>query len=385
MKKIAQVITRMVPGGAAMVVKQLINGGTGRYVSTLFCGPEDFPDGLARELDGVADVVTVPSLIREPSPFSDFAAYRFLRDALRDGGYDVVHTHTSKAGVLGRFAARRAGVQLIAHTPHGTIYSPSSQGQIPGVSRGGPTRRAMLIADRWVGKATDWLVTLSNDERDLSIRLGLAKKDRIVVIPNGVDVDLFRTERDKRGEHRLALGLENDDVYVVSVGRLTREKGHADLLKAFRRVVEKNTTPSIKLGVVGDGELRDELENECADLTKKGVVVFHGFDSDVAKYLSAADLFALPSRYEGFGIAVVEAMAAGLPVVASDVGGVPDVVRDQVNGRLVPPGDVERFAEAIIELATDSERRDDMGKTNMKAAGEYSTERMLERYYALYG
>jgi glycosyltransferase involved in cell wall biosynthesis len=399
MKRIAEVITRMVAGGAALNVRALIEGGQGRYDFTLFTGPEDLPEPELVNLRQLCPVVMIPEMGRSIRPRDDWHAYRHLGGEFRKGSFDVVHTHTSKAGFLGRMAAAKASVPTVIHSPAGTIYAAGSQ--IPGVPSGGLKLAMLRLAEQVAGRCTTWLTTLSQDERDICIRLGLSRADNTVVIPNGIDLAAFRPLEGDRVDVRREFGIDGEALLVLSVGRLSKEKGHDVLIEAFAQVADR--LPRARLMMVGDGPERKALEEKsrCPSLeslsgrwgrgglgqpgtANSARVLFPGHRDDVARLLAAADLFVLPSRYEGFGLAVLEALAAGVPVIASRVGGVPEIIRDGIDGRLVPGGDAGALAEAIAGLFADAAARDRLGQAGQRRAQAFSREKMLAMYYQLY-
>jgi glycosyltransferase involved in cell wall biosynthesis len=435
MKRIAQVITRMVSGGASGNVRALIAGGGRRHDFTLFTGPEDVTEQDLANLRERCPVVVIPSMARAIRPFADWRAYRELLCEFRKERFDVVHCHTSKAGFLGRMAAAKAGVPVIVHSPEGTIYAADSR--IPGVPAGGIGLRLLRMAEQVAGRHTTWLTALSQDERDICIRLGLSREDNTIAIPNGIDLAAFQPRAGDRAGARREFGVEDDELLLLSVGRLSKEKGHDVLIEAFANLADR--LPKARLMLVGDGperaalggksEIRNpksetgefrqdgqdkqdksEIQNpksETREFRQDGQegqklkssmsagaarspsfasrIIFAGHREDVQRLLAAADIFVLPSRYEGFGLAVVEAMAAGVPVVASRVGGVPEIIRDGIDGILVPGGDAEALAGAIATLAADASVRQRLGRAGHARSQDFSREKMLAAYYRLYG
>ncbi|MBN1865101.1 MAG: glycosyltransferase family 4 protein [Victivallales bacterium] len=451
MKKVGIVITRMISGGASGVVEQIVRGGAGRYDFTLYTGPEGMDRGLVKRLDGLCRVVEIPSLCRDISPWNDWQAYRGLVCEFRKAGHDVVHTHTSKAGFLGRLAARRAGVGRIIHTPHGTIYS--GDAMISGVPRLSFVRYILILAERYAGRRMDILTTLSEDEKRVCLELGLSSEGKTEVVYNGIDFERFSACRSRRADARKDLGFEDGDLVVTSVGRLSPEKGHSVLVDAAAKVAEGLDSAGgiyscVKVVLVGEGPERERLEKQMADVPaslfelrrgmqvsgvretnnqypmsnvqypmSKGVgaevgdggrgsvignrgavvggttndqqprafsVIFAGQSEDVCRYLAASDIFVMPSYYEGFGIALAEAMAAGLPVVASRVGGIPEIVSDNLDGLLCTPGSRDELAEKILSLVQNPELKDKLAVNAGSRAEFFSEKRMLEAYFRIY-
>jgi glycosyltransferase involved in cell wall biosynthesis len=589
MKSIAVVITRMIPGGASQVVRQIIYGGMGRlsvnsdqltvnsekhaekYNFTLFTGFEDLDEQIIDDLKPYCKVIQIPSLVRNISPLKDYSAYRELLCEFRKSKFDVVHTHTSKAGFIGRLAAAKAGVPVIIHSPHGTIYT--SDCNIDGVPTFSFGKRLLQIAERYAGSKTTFLTTLSQHEKDICIELGLSNEDNTKIVPNGIDCADFAVREADRDLARKSLGYGSDDIVLLSVGRLSSEKGHAVLLEAFNQVIGKEgeviseqltvksvreksvnsedeeferstsniehriknkegnptnfknknnflsndfvknelkpeiknlkseipntdhrlSTDRLKLVLVGDGpemsalmkqasgnrllvnsgdgksvnsnqlsviskegeviseqltvnsedeeferstsniqhrtsngegtvdqkagsrdqsseeehdenfknkndfvpndfienELKSEIKNQKSEIMttdhRSPNITFKGHQDNIKPYLAAADIFVLPSFYEGFGIAVIEAMAAGIPVIASDVGGLPEIITDEDNGILFASGNAEDLAEKILFLTNSLKKRNAIGKAGKKRAEDFSTEKMLQGYFDLYG
>lgn len=398
MKSIGIVITRMIPGGASKVVSQIIEAGADDYKITLFTGLEGIDDALINEIAKSCKVITIPSLIRNISPFKDYSAYRQLLCEFRKDNFDVIHTHTSKAGFIGRLAAKSAHIATIIHSPHGTIYS--SDSNIDGVPKFSLGRQLLRIAESYVGKVTTFLTTLSKNELEVCVNLKLSTPDNSVVIPNGVFFEDFDISDEKRSKIRFVapiaqLNFEESDIVLLSVGRLSAEKGHSVLLKAFDLMVQKEKhqnvidtdvskkSPKVTLLLVGEGPEREELELQAKKIDAD--IIFVGHSDDVIPYFWAADIFILPSLYEGFGIVILEAMAAGLPVLASAVGGIPEIINDDINGDLFPAGNSEVLSEQLIHLINSPHKRVNLGKNGKLRAKEFSLKKMLDKYFELYG
>jgi glycosyltransferase involved in cell wall biosynthesis len=383
MLKVAQVITRIAPGGAANILAMLANGAAERYKVTVFSGPEDADEARLdslRALHGVR-IVVIPELVRAISPASDFKAWKRLTRAFRSDGFDVVHTHTSKAGFLGRMAAAEAGVATIIHTPHGTIHTRNNK--VEGLPRNPLGMWALKEAEKLAGRHTTWLTALSEHERDVCVSLGLSRSDNTVVIPNGIDVDEFSAAPKKRRSARKDLEVSTKEIVLLSLGRLSREKGVETLVEAFGAVAE--AVPEARLIVAGDGPEKQRLLKTVAALDEAGKLVsFPGnVDNPVAAH-AAADIFVMPSFYEGFGLSAVEAMASGTPVVASSVGGLPELLSHGKCGVLVRPGRADELAAAIISLSRDSRERKRLAAAGRKRSKDFPVSKMLESYFNLY-
>ena len=386
---VAHVITRMIVGGAQELVLSIIEGlDRERFRSVLYTGTETGREGslLPRARQLGIEVIEVPGLVRAPRPLQDVRAYRFLKRRFLSQRYDVVNTYTSKAGFLGTLAASAAGVPAIVYSPQGHIFA--SSGAIEGVSGRSLARRALKRVFFHLRKAAsmraDALVALHERDRDEQVALGLAPREKFRVIPNGIGLERFR-RLDPAGASalRAALGLDRRSPVIGCVGRLTTEKGHEDLITAMVAVSQQ--FPEALLLLVGDGPRRAELEAQVERLGLRGHVRFLGVRSDVPEILAQLDLFALASRYESFGLAILEAMAAARPVVASRVGGIPLLVRDGETGFLVPPNSPSEMAAALCDLASKPDRARRFGLAGEERLRRtFSLETMVESVARLY-
>jgi glycosyltransferase involved in cell wall biosynthesis len=356
-----QVLTRCVRGGAFQVVRCLLDRlPREEFEQRLVCGPESAP----------GEALVIPELVREIHPRLDSAALLRLTRVFAKERPDLVHAHTYKAGVLASLAGRIAGVPAVVFTPHGHIFSRGAR--IPGVPDG-----LKLEVLRWVTRAAqgcaDRITALSDPDLEQQVALRLSPASKYVVVRNGIDVERFAGPRTRQFEGTPVIG---------AVGRFSEEKGHRYLIEAMAAV--RRALPRSRLVLVGYGALEGDLRGRAARLGLDGAVTFAG-ERDSADVLTSFDLFVQPSLYESQGLALLEAMAAGVPAVASRVGGVGDVVRDGDTGLLVPPADPDALAAAIVRLAG---APDLALALTQRAAGHvranFSAETMVDSYARLY-
>ena len=325
---------------------------------------------LAREAGlGVVDLDVIRRPIR---PFWDLRGLVRLTRFLSRAGYTIVHTHTSKAGFVGRLAATRVGVPAIVHTPHLFPFHEES-------SRASTT--AYLGMERLAARWCDVIVTVSEFHRGWALRVGIGRPEQIVAIPNGVPTDRARPTR-PRQEVRGELGLGGSFV-VLSTGRLAEQKGLEYLIRAAPLL--RPELPAVRIVIAGDGPLRERLSRLVSDLGVRDLVDLLGFRSDVGDLLAASDLVVLPSLWEGLSISLLEAMAAGKPVVTTLIGSNREVTDDGESAVLVPPKDPAALAAAIRALAADPERREALGNLGQAVQRErYTLRRMLNAYESEY-
>ncbi len=330
-------------------------------------------EGLKQaELKGVK-LITVPSLIRRINPMLDLQAlFRLYRIFLQKKPA-IIHTHTSKAGILGRWASFFARVPIVVHTTHGHIFY-GYHGKIK--------TKLFILIEKLTAMITDMIITLTKREKDDHIQFDISKSHKFAVIHSGVNLEDFSKNFVNSDELKRDLGIPITDSIVGTVGRLVEIKGHRYLLDAARLVLNK--LPNVTFLLIGDGHLMTELINHASALGIKNKVIFGGWRGDVAQLINAFDIFVLPSLNEGMGRVLVEAMAMGKPIVASDIGGIPDLVKDGTNGILFPPRDVHAMAEAIMKLLLDRELARKMGKEGERTSLNYDTGVMVKNIERLY-
>jgi glycosyltransferase involved in cell wall biosynthesis len=379
--KILRVIARLNMGGPALHVAYLTAGLRGRgYDTTLVAG------SLARGEDSMAfvaegrdvEVVRIDELGREISPLRDLVATVRLARLIRRERPDILHTHTAKAGTVGRVAALlagRRGPPIVVHTFHGHVL------------RGyfGPLRSLVFrLLERWLAAHTTALIAVSPQVRDDLVSLGVAPRDRFAVIRLGIELDeRVAGAQDGRVESRHYLGIPPDRFAVGWIGRMTAVKRTDDVLVAFKALRDGGV--DAVLCMVGDGPDREELERRAHELGVVRDTLFLGYQEDVAPYYAAFDALVLPSSNEGTPVSAIEALAAGRPVVATRVGGVPDVVQEGKDGFLVEPGATDDLADRLAQLARDPQLRERMGKAGReRVLSRYAVDRLVDDVDRLY-
>lgn len=335
---------------------------------TLIAGRAGEREGDLRDLrpSQGPDVVSVETLQREISPVADLRALFTLVRLFRRLRPDVVHTHLAKAGALGRLAARLTGVHAVVHTYHGNVFT----------GYFGPrASRVVMALERLLASISTRVIAISETQRADLVARRIARAPRLVTIPIGIDLDPFMTA--EPGALRRELGLPAGAPLVGCVTRLVPIKGVDVLLRAAARLDGTHVV------VVGDGPLEAELKGLAASLGVAPRVTFLGLRPDVAAIYADLDVVVLPSRNEGTPLAVIEALASARAVVASRVGGIPDVVGDA--GVLVPPDDVDALAAALAALLAGPERRRELGRmARERVQGRYDISLHVARMSELY-
>jgi glycosyltransferase involved in cell wall biosynthesis len=378
--RILRVIARLNMGGPAIHVANLAAGlETRGYHTTLVAGSlargEDSMDFVAERL-GV-DVVSIPELQREVSLVHDARSVQHMTAVIRRERPHILHTHTAKAGAIARAAALLSGdarPPIVIHTFHGHVL----KGYF------GPRRTAFFRqVERNLARSSDVLVAVSPEVRDELVEHGIAPRDKFAVIRLGIPLEDRLGDPTGDLDYRPLYGIPPAAFVIGWVGRMTGVKDTGAVLEIVRATRERGV--DAVLCMVGDGPDRERLEQLAHDLGIARSTYFVGYQSDVAGYYRLFDAFVLPSINEGTPVSAIESLAAGTPVVATRVGGVPDVVRDGLDGFLVQPGDTDGAAERLTQLAADSELRARLGSSGRAHVLErYSVSRLVDDVDRLY-
>lgn len=366
----AHVITRMIVGGAQeTVLLAAALADRSRFEPLIVCGPQTGSEGSLHEevrRRGV-ELVVVPDLVREVDPLRDVRAVPALTRLFRQRGIDVVHTNSSKAGIVGRLAARRAGAPRVLHTVHGWPF----HDQQPVLARAvwqSLERRTAPLAER--------LVVVADADRAKGLAAGVGTADQYVTVRSGLELDDYGFNPALRAAVRAELGIPAGAPVIGSVGRLSPQKDPLLLLDAVLPLLRAD--PELRLLLVGDGPLRPAVERAVSGSAQ---VVLTGLRRDVPRLLNAMDVFVLASRWEGLPRTLLQAMATNVPVVATDADGVRDVVVDGVTGRLVRRGNADGLRAATADVLADPGTLAERATAHLP---EFDARRMVARLERLY-
>jgi glycosyltransferase involved in cell wall biosynthesis len=377
--KVLRVITRLNIGGPSINAILLTEGlNTDGFQTALATGSTDKDEGdmFYFAKDRGVDFTCIPQLGRRIDIINDFKAFIRIYGIIKKYRPDVVHTHMAKAGALGRIAAKMAGVPVVVHTFHGHVF----EGYFDSL-----TTKVFIAIERVLGRFTTKVVAVSNSvENEVSLRYNIVPKDKVAVVPLGFDLDRFlRADKDK-GKLKKELGLADDILLVGIVGRLVPIKNHRMFLDAVR-ILRASSPLEVKFLIAGDGQLRRELQDYAARSGVKDDCIFLGWRRDLENIYASLDIACLTSLNEGTPVSLIEAMASGLPVIATDVGGVRDIVTDGSNGLLVESNNADAFSKALVALLTDGQKRCQMGLRGRDfAAKNFRKERLISDMKSLY-
>jgi glycosyltransferase involved in cell wall biosynthesis len=376
--KVLRIIARLIIGGPSFHVINLNRGlNPHKFESLLVCGTENAGEQSLMDFafsQGIKPVV-ISEMVAEASlkPCDVKALYK-LYWMIRRERPDIVHTHTAKAGFLGRLAARLAKVPVIIHTYHGHILH----------GYYGPLKTNLLRRmEKTLAHITDCIIAVSAEVKRELVTYGVSSSERIVVIPLGLELEPFLNCAARRGELRRELGIDDGAPLVGIVGRIVPIKNHRLFLDAS--LMAANQNPQVRFVIVGDGPIRAEMQRYAYELGMADRVIFVGWRRDLQRIYADLDVLVLSSINEGTPVSAIEAMAAGCPVAATRVGGLPDLITEGETGLLVPSEDAKALATAIDSLLKNPRARRQMGQIARGIVKErFAAQRLISDMERLY-
>mgnify|MGYP001302406346 FL=1 len=314
-------------------------------------------------------------MVREINPIADFKSMIKLVKLIKKEKFDIVHTNTSKGGVLGRIAGKFSNVPFIFHTVHGFAFHEQS------------TKLSILIYslfEKIAAKCCNYIITVSDFHRDWAIKLKIAPKHKIISIPNGLDPDRVKPTVN-REQIRKELKIKSDEIAIFTRGRLAKQKGIEYLLESIKLLKNEEIYKKYKFFIVGSGELEKTLKNKTKELNIENKVTFLGFRSDVNNLLNAADIVVLPSLREGLSIALLEAMAAKKAIICTNIGSNMTVVEHKKEALIVESKNSIQLKDSIKLLIENEELRNELERAVYnKFNGKFTKNVMLKKYFDFY-
>ena len=348
--KVLHIHTRGIIGGSGSSLLLVLKGlSKDRYKPELACGSRGSLVEGAKENDITLN--NIPHLRNEINIFYDLVALFELIILLTKKEYHIVHTHNSKAGILGRFAANICRVPIIIHTQHSCVFKYGTLNCIQ--------KKFYYLLELLSAKFTDKIIYVTESLRKTFIDAKISSENDSVAIYSGIDVEKFRININV-AEKKKELGLNNNEFVVGIISRLEQGKGNELVIESIPKIIQE--VANIKFVFVGKGELKDDLIKLADSCGVEDQVVFLGLREDVPELLQVFDIVCLASLYEGMGMVLLEAQAAGRPVVATKIGGIIDIVNENKSGFLVPSKDTDALAEAIKKIAQDSHLKSQMSQ-----------------------
>jgi glycosyltransferase involved in cell wall biosynthesis len=390
MYKILRIHNRLIVGGPSHNVTLLSAYLSPEFETKLLVGKKD---RYEKDATYIADQlglapIEIAQMRRSVLPFSDIIAYFKIRKIIKQYKPDIVHTHASKSGAIGRLAARSANVKMVVHTFHGHVFHSYFSKFIS---------RLIVMFERFLAKKTDAIIAISELQKtELSQVYKIAPPEKIYTVPLGFNLDKFSIDQEsKRHIFRNKYGYEKDDLIIGIIGRVVPVKNHEMFLDAAAKL--KTTTGiKVKFAIIGDGESRQLAEKKCHELGLSvsyfitnpyaGTdVLITSWETEIDQALAGIDIVALTSHNEGTPVSLIEAQAAGKPVVSTNVGGVEDVVQHGVSGFITNVNDTQDFANCLLKLVESPELRECMGKKGKEFVDrQYSRQRLIGDMKNLY-
>jgi len=356
MLKVCYIITKLELGGAqkfTLYTAEHID--KDKFEAFLITGQGGMLDDEASEK---LKMYSIPGLVREISPVKDLKALFHILKILRTEKPDIVHTHSSKAGIVGRLAAKLAGVKTIIHTIHGYSFNDTQKRHI---------KYLYIFLERFCSLFSDKLIVEDEGDIEKGVKHKIAKKEKFTIICSGIDTLKYK-EYEPDPEFRNSLAPAKSAKIIITVGPFKPQKNLKDFINAASVVCRANGDAAFF--IVGDGELRKELEEQIASLGLSGKVALLGWRRDIIDLLYACDVFVMTSLWEGLPRTILDAMCCAKPVIANDVGGIKRVVKDGETGYLVKPYDFQHTAEKILYLINNDEIRLKTGQNARDSIGK---------------
>ena len=372
--KVCHIITKLELGGAQQNTLYTVNHlNSEKFEALLVCGSGGLLD---KETESLKQVKTVflPSLIRSANPFNDLFSLIKLYRILKSEKPHIVHTHSSKAGILGHWAAYFAGVPVIIHTFHGFGFHDFQSW---------PVKTLFVLIEKVTALISHKLIVVAKDNIDKALKHGIGRKEQYMVIRSGIETKKFASANFDKTALKASLGIPQNSSVVTTIGPFKPQKNLKDFIAAASLVSSKR--PGTVFLVIGDGKQRAELESLISALKLKDAIKLLGWRRDIAELLSVSDIFVLTSLWEGLPRSVLEAMSSALPVVANSVDGTREIVKDCESGYLVEPKNPDKTAEKILELLENPELRSKMGAFGRELiTTEYDIDFMVRQQEELY-
>ncbi len=376
--KVLYIITRLDRGGSAEVVLDLCSRMKNRgHDVVLVYGKTIEPVVDLNEYTETSGVklLKIDNLQREVSVFHDLKASLEVRKIIKNERPEIVRTHTSKAGIIGRWAAWKERIPVVVHTPHGHIFY-GYYGKF--------ITRLFILLEKWAARRCHVITTLTRKGLDDHVKAGIAPEMKFRIVPSGIDTRRFGMNKNIMENIRNETGLR-EGVVIGWVGRFEEVKDPLTFIKAAAIISKRvDDNKDIQFLMAGEGSLHGEIESSVRSFGIADRFVLTGEREDIHRIYPLMDVFVLSSINEGQGRVIIEAMASNIPVVATDVGGVGEIVHDNETGLLVPPSNPERLAESILKVVNDDELKRKLVSENSKQIQSFDIETMVDKFEEIY-
>ncbi len=358
-------------GGVAQYLYMLLNNMQQEKYENILIISEDYKEQIERFKKIVNQIYIVP-MIREISPKKDLKAILKIKKLLKQIKPDIVYLHSSKAGAIGRIALLFNKKVKILYNAHGWYFN---------AKIGEKKKKLFIIIEKILALKTNKIINISKNEYDSAIQYKIAKPRKMCIIENGIDFVEFQDVHKNRQKIRKKYHIEEDQTVIGVVGRLAEQKDPITSIKAFRLVHEQNQ--KTKFMFIGSGELEKKILEYARQNEIQNDMIITGWTKEVQKYIPALDIAILPSKWEGFGLVLIEYMACDKPIIASKVGGIANIIKDGENGYLIDIEDVETLANKINFLINNKEKQNYFIENNKKSRKKYDIKNVVNQHLKL--
>ncbi len=358
-------------GGVAEYLYMLLKNWKDEEYENILIVSQDYEDQLDRFKPYVSNIYIVP-MIREVKLIDDIKAIYEVRKILKQIEPDITYLHSSKAGAVGRIALALNFRVKILYNAHGWYFNAQISDK---------KKKIFALIERILAIKTNKIINISKNEYDSALRYKIAPEKKMCIIENGIDFTKFENSEKYREITREKYNIKNNEIVIGVVGRLTEQKDPLTMIKAFDLVNKENK--NTKLMYVGSGELEEQVKQYAKENNLLNKVIITGWVNDVEQYIPAFDVAVLPSKWEGFGLVLIEYMACDKPIVASNTGGITDIIKDGKNGLLHNKEDYKNLSIKILDLINNNKNMEKIVKYNYKDREKYNIGNLVEKYQKL--
>lgn len=360
-------------GGVAEYLYMFFQNMTNSHYNHILIVSEDYKEQIQRFKSLVNKVYIVP-MKRDISLKSDVMAIQKLKEIFKQENPDIVYLHSSKAGAIGRIALLFNFKVKILYNAHGWYFNADMNEK---------KKKIFAFIEKILAIKTDKIINISRDEYQSAVQYNIANTKKMCIIENGIDFKKFEHTHKYRDETRKKYKIKEEEKLIGVVGRLTEQKDSITAIKVFNLIHQNNK--KTKFMFIGSGELQNDVIEYARQNKIENDMIITGWVKDVEKYIPALDVAILPSKWEGFGLAIVEYMACDKPIVASNVGGITNLIEHEKNGFLVKCGDIENMAKYVEKILLDDKVRNSMIENNQKDRQKYNIENVVKKHLKIFG
>lgn len=360
------------PGGVLEYLYMFLKNFNNNEYEHILIVSQDYEKDLGKFKSLVKDIYVVP-MVRNIKIKDDIMSISKIRKILKRLKPDIVYLHSSKAGALGRIALLFNFKTKIIYNAHGWYFNAEISSK---------KKKIFVLIEKILAIKTNMIINISQSEYDSALKYKIASKKKMCIIDNGIDFNKFNNSSQYRVETRKKYNISDNEILIGVVGRLTEQKDPISTIKAFNEIYKKNK--NVKLMYVGSGELEKDVKEIAEENKIQDRIIITGWVNNVEKYIPAFDIAILPSKWEGFGLVLIEYMACNKPIVGSNVGGISNIIEDDINGLLCNKNDYINLSEKIIKLINDVEKRENIIENNKIKRKKYDINELITKHIQIF-